>query len=118
MNIHEYNVMAQHEDSHWWYKTLREISYQEIKNITLDKNKPIMILDAGCGTGGLSRYLETKNIFGTIYGFDIHKKAIWFSKNKNSSSLSVGDINAIPFQSHSFDIVISNDVLYHKKTFF
>ncbi len=76
------------------------------------KNKKI--LDAGCGSGRLTKHIAifSKN----VYGVDL----IQLSKDKNVKFVKA-DIMALPFRNSFFDLVYSEGVLHHtpdpKKTF-
>jgi len=50
----------------------------------LDLNKKISILDFGCGTGYLLKYLLRKGFNGSYTGIDISEKIINFAKYKNT----------------------------------
>lgn len=68
-------------------------------------------LDVGCGWG-LFSYILSKR--GTTIGVDIQKS---FAKNLSNSDKSpnfvVADINALPFKSQSFDMIVCASVLEH-----
>jgi 2-polyprenyl-3-methyl-5-hydroxy-6-metoxy-1,4-benzoquinol methylase len=74
----EYEKMDGVEQDLWWYKILHEkvlyfLSYHKI-------SKDNLIIDLGCGTGGLLQKLTS---FGyTTLGIDISEHAIAFCKKK------------------------------------
>lgn len=70
----------------------------------------IRILDAGCGTGGLTNKLET---FGKVVGLDISPLALSFAQ-KQKLSLVNGSVNFLPFSDEIFNLVVSTSVLYHR----
>ena len=66
MGIDEYKKMFLIEDQHFWF-----LGKRMFIKILIDKyipNKNLLILDVGCGTGGLTKFLSN-------YG-----KVIWFGK--------------------------------------
>jgi ubiquinone/menaquinone biosynthesis C-methylase UbiE len=69
-----------------------------------------LFLDAGCGTGGM---LRTLNTFGIAYGIDIAEEALRKCVERDSRSLVRATVTRIPFRNQLFDLVISLDVLYH-----
>ena len=110
-NRDEYSKMAKAEEEYWWYQSLHFLVFKYIiKNFS---SKSIEILDAGCGTGGLIKYLKNKG-YNNIRGFDLSDDAISYAKDKgiNIRKGNMNDIlNIYPHQ--KFDLIISNDNFYH-----
>ena len=53
MNENEYRNMYEHELNHWWYQGLRQLLAKFMQKAPIKtRDKPLLILDAGCGTGG------------------------------------------------------------------
>ena len=76
------------------------------------------ILDAGCGFGGRSVHYALKN--ASVIGIDIKpdrfKMANEFARHhgvENKVVFQVADASALPFDSNSFDIVISNNAMQY-----
>ena len=71
------------------------------------------ILDCGCNNGGLSKYFS-EELNCEVTGFDIAYLNVERAKNNapNSSFVSA-DVEAIPFQSKCFDVVIAGELLEH-----
>ena len=72
------------------------------------------LLECGCGTATLSRYMTQRNFKCTM--LDSSKKAIeiakaGFAARSLSGTFCVGDIKHIEFEDNSFDIVYSGGVL-------
>lgn len=109
MQKDEYRIMYNLEDDYWWYVGLRRLVLYFIDQYN-HKEGNLRILDAGCGTGGMLRYLASYN----SYGLDFSEEAIRFCKIRRLNNLVRGSVNDIPFKNNSFDILISLDVLYHK----
>lgn len=66
-------------------------------------------LDAGCGTGLVLRHLPPGSV-----GLDINPRNISRAKvHAPKAKLVLGDIEKMPFESQSFTMVISTDVLEH-----
>jgi SAM-dependent methyltransferase len=69
----------------------------------------LKILDAGCGTGfNLGYYSDGSH---DVYGFDIAASALQYVKKRGFPKIAQASITHIPFQSESFDMVFSFDVL-------
>lgn len=66
------------------------------------------MLDVGCGTGELVKFLQKKGI--EAYGIDVSKEAV---RKANSKFVKLGSITDIPFPGIFFDIVGCHWVLEH-----
>lgn len=111
INSEEYRAMFEVEEKLWWYKILHEKVISEINSFA-NGNKEIKILDAGCGTGGLLLKLQVSG-YKNIKGFDFNDYAVEFSKSRglNVQKLDITHLSGV-FEKQSFDIIVSNDVLY------
>ena len=92
------------------------IPYEELlKEIARELNikENDLILDAGIGTGNLARFLRGK--VGKIIGLDFSQEALDICKKKNPTiKLILHDLTQrLPFRDDTFNIVISNNVLYN-----
>lgn len=105
MQAIEYRRLARVEKFHWWYQSLHALI------MSLADNIHGRVLDAGCGTGGLTSKL-TK--LGKVTGIDISPLALSLIKDKSVSYVN-GSVNRLPFRRNSFDLVTSISVLYHKQ---
>ena len=87
----------------------RELTEQEKERIEIVKKyipKDVKtILDAGCGNGAISNYLEGFD----ITAIDQSKEALKYVKSKTIQ----GSIDNLPFEDKSFDLIICSDVLEH-----
>ena len=72
-------------------------------------NNNSIVLDAGCGNKGIIS--EFKSIPRLVIGVDINKKLL--SENKIVDKKIVADLESIPLDSNSVDVVISEFVLEH-----
>lgn len=101
--------MFEVEDRMWWYKTLHDRVIEEIKSYSADY-RDLSVLDAGCGTGGLLTRLRAEGI-NAIEGFDYNEHAVEFSKSRGLP-VSRKDITGFDYPPESFDVIITDDVLY------
>jgi SAM-dependent methyltransferase len=114
MEREQYDLMFAQEERHWWYVGMRRIStallerYPPVVERTGDR--PLDILDAGCGSGGMTRYLGS---FGRVTGIDLAPEALTLAKQRGLPRLARASVGVIPFLDGSFDVVTSFDVLYH-----
>lgn len=100
-----------------------EMEFQEAKRV-LELYKPYhsidgkYILDVGCGMGGASAYYAL-NGAKKVIGIDIDEKRIRVAssfasaKNVNNISFEVQDASNLPYESNTFDMVVSNDTFEH-----
>ncbi len=87
----------------------RKLTVQEKTRIDIVKNyipnNVKTILDAGCGNGAISNYLEDFD----ITSIDKSINALTHVKNKPI----YGSLDNLPFKDNSFDLIICSDVLEH-----
>lgn len=84
--------------------------FEEVKG-DLRKLKPnSKVLDLGCGTGHLSKFI--KDLGHEVIGLDPSKKMLNFAKNNFPEIEFVEGISAeLPFKNNTFDYVVSIEVL-------
>ncbi len=110
MRPDEYAAMYQVEDHHWWYTGMRRILDALLRPHLNGRTGRLAILDAGCGTGGNSQYLQR---YGRVTGLDAAAEALRFARRRPGLTLLRGSVDRLPFRDASFDLVLSNDVLCH-----
>src|SRR2546423_1442370 len=108
MEPEQYDVMARRESRHWWYSGMRRVALAVLSQ-AVDGNSGLIILDAGCGTGGTTRELAR---FGQVVGVDLAWEAL-LPAQRQVPSLARASVEQLPFASGSFDIVTSFEVIYH-----
>ena len=80
----------------------------------LDKNAPLKILEVGCGPGALAQALHRWYPNAQITAIDRDSNFISFAKdNCPGINFLEGDATALPFDSNTFDVTISNTVQEH-----
>jgi len=110
MNPAEFANIAHAERGFWWYRGMREILFR-----TLDPYlaPPVRLaLEAGCGTGYLSRLLQTERRWPVI-ALDIAAEGLKYARHLGVERAVQGDARSLPFPSGCFDLVLSIDVLAH-----
>ena len=130
MNFEEYEVMYQVEDHHWWYLGMEHITCQLLERYLPQSDTAFAprqathpaaggemgtagdcsrkILDAGCGTGAVMKYLAR---YGEATGFDFSAEALKFSHQRAHTRLAQASVLEIPFASQCFDLIVSFDVI-------
>jgi ubiquinone/menaquinone biosynthesis C-methylase UbiE len=68
------------------------------------------VLDLGCGEGVLA-LLKRKNV--KLFGVDISPELLSLARRNGYDGVDTADLTALPFADHSFDYVVSLDVLGH-----
>lgn len=110
MDSHEYELMYQVEEHHWWYRGMASITRAMFERWI--RSNGLKILDAGCGTGAaMTTYLTD---YGEITGVDLYPQALEYCRKRNASRLARASVTDLPFASASFDLVTSFDVLYEQ----
>jgi SAM-dependent methyltransferase len=122
----EYRVMYEVEDSFWWYRGMRRnllVLLQRHWDWTAYPTP--LILDAGCGTGGILQKMATnfedttkaasaKVQTASAVGVDISDQAIKFCRARGlNGSVAQASLVQLPFAKEQFDIVTSFDVACH-----
>lgn len=107
----EYERMYHAERWHWWYLGMESITCAML-NRFVSPLTGLKILDAGCGTG--AAISTTLADYGNVIGFDISSLALKYCCARDLTPLVLASVTGIPFQSGSFDLVTSFDVLYER----
>lgn len=110
MEIEEYGRMFELEEKHWWYKGLHDLIFSSIEEL-YPYQKNLNILDSGCGTGFILKWL---NKFDLPFGIDISETALEYCKKRDLRCITRASVLELPFSDESFDLIISADVFYHK----
>jgi len=104
-----YPLMAQVEDSHWWFCARRSIVASMLSGLELSPGA--LILEPGCGTGGNFAMLAR---FGEVYAMDADFEACKFSRARKTAIVEPGELpDRVPFERIAFDLVVMTDVLEH-----
>lgn len=112
MNDREYDVMADVERDHWWYRGLRDLIGRVLVREGLAERSGLRVLDAGCGTGGNLRMLHAMLDTAYLGGFDWSPLALDYARQKvPEADLYRSDLCVPEFHAEQFDLVLSCDVL-------
>lgn len=113
----EYQLMNALEDNFWWYRALHAIVAQRFSQLQLPAGANV--LDAGCGTGGMLKYLSQHAPQYRYCGLEWNKEAAAMAESKLADSktgtaITRGSVNSMPFGDQQFAAILSQDVLYHR----
>ena len=103
-----YEEYYEHENNHWWFRWRFDMITKIVDE--LPKSENFRLLDAGCGTGQMTKLLEQ---YGEAVGLEIAPEAIEFARRRGVKNVVKGSISNPPFAAGSFDLVLSLDVIEH-----
>jgi SAM-dependent methyltransferase len=108
----EYEKLNQVEDHMWWFGGLHDNLITAFRRRRL---KPCagIILDAGCGTGGLLRKLVEFLPEFIAIGLDVDEMACQMAYAKSGQTVCAGNANCLPFSEASVCAIFSADILGH-----
>ena len=106
----DYADLYELEEEYWWFAGMREIT-AALLDQACPPNRDRLILDAGCGTGGMLSWLTRYAGNGRIAGIDLVDTALGFCRRRNHDMLARASVQALPFAESSFDLLTSFDVL-------
>jgi SAM-dependent methyltransferase len=113
MERREYERLAAVEARGWWFRGLHAnliCAWQRRSNHARDA----ILLDAGCGTGGLLTRLAGAAPSARCYGLEFDPGAAETARDKSGATLIVGSVLAPPLAAQSCDAIFSADVLCHR----
>lgn len=108
-----YLLTCQMEKDHWWYVGRRKIILSLMETMVVNRlseeDRP-RILDYGCGTGLMLKYLSD---YGRTWGADSSSEAVKFCKKRGLTNVIDLSIEPLDFPPNFFDIITLFDVLEH-----
>jgi len=108
----EYEKLNQLEDVVWWFVGLHANLKAAFERCGTPKDGGV-VLDAGCGTGGLLGYLARHLPAFSVVGVDVDEMACKMARAKSSRPVCVANLNSLPFANSSFVAIFSADVICH-----
>jgi len=98
------------ERRHWWCRSVRRVALEMVEPFVAPG---AVVLDAGCGAGGLLEEVTERWPEVRVVGADVSWDALKFARGRGLRGLIVGSAAELPVASESVDVVFSNDVLQH-----
>ncbi len=112
MEADEYRKLAEVEDAMWYFRALHAHLERELDRTLAGRNA--VVLDAGCGTGGLIRRLGPRRPAWRWTGVDLSPLACGLARERGGGAeIREASVTALPWGEAAFDAVVSADVLYH-----
>lgn len=108
MEQHAYREQFELEDTHWWFEGRRAVIRALLARVGLTPG--LRVLDAGCGTG---RNMLEFAALGTVEGVDASPDAIEFCRRRGVPAVRQSEIESLPFDAGSFDLILATDVIEH-----
>jgi len=96
------------EDRHWWYRGRRTV----LENVIAELRLPARarILDAGAGSG---RNMVELMRHGTVTAIELSPTSVCLARAREVGEVVEGSVLHMPFESGSFDLAASLDVIEH-----
>ena len=113
MERREYKRLAAVEERGWWFHGLHANlirAWQERSSAASEA----VLLDAGCGTGGLLARLAEAAPRARRFGIELDPGAAETARDKSSAALMVASVTTPPLAAQSCDAIFSADVLCHR----
>jgi ubiquinone/menaquinone biosynthesis C-methylase UbiE len=107
----EYERMAAVEDRMWWFRGLHANLVSAWRK---SGGKGGVLLDAGCGTGGLLAWLAEAAPASLRCGLELDEGACRVAARKAGGRIVAGNVAQLPFADGSLDAIFSADVLCHR----
>ncbi len=109
MQLDEYRKLAETEDRMWYFRALNRRMAHWLERLQPDREA--RVLDAGCGTGGLIKFLRAANAGWRITGLDFMPLACELARERTGAEIVQGSITRLPFGDAAFDAIVSADVV-------
>jgi len=109
MQSSDFYKFAVLDEKMWYFRSVhRRLNFWLDQLISM---KTANLLDCGCGTGGLIKFLNKKRPFWKIIGLDISQLACRISKSKTRALFTVASIESLPFIENCFEVVVVADTI-------
>src|SRR6185369_15105187 len=108
MRAEDFDLLYKLEEHYWWFVAMRQITDAIASRQLQIPN--LRMLDAGCGTGfNLGHYGAADG--RDVYGLDVTMDALEWVRKRGFEKITQASVTDIPFQTGTFDLVFSFDVL-------
>ncbi len=101
------------EDRMWWYRGLRTLVAQTLHRTLARSQAHGMVLDAGCGTGGMLARLGGAVEGRATLGLEYDTRAARLAAEKSLRPVAVASVNQLPLGAGLLAAYVSLDVYSH-----
>ena len=104
-------MTARAEREHFWFHGFRRFVRPLVREAvrSLPRDRPLRLLDCGCGTGN---NLELLREHGRAFGIDITYSGLAHAREHGARLVAQASATDLPFPDAAFDLVGSFDVIY------
>jgi ubiquinone/menaquinone biosynthesis C-methylase UbiE len=106
----DYAYLYELEEDYWWFAGMRHITAALLDPLC-PPHHDRLILDAGCGTGGMLAWLTRYAGKGRVAGIDLVDTALDFCRQGRHKIIAQASVESLPFAGSTFDLLTSFDVL-------
>jgi ubiquinone/menaquinone biosynthesis C-methylase UbiE len=110
MQPSDYAYLYELEEDYWWFAGMRHITAALLDQLC-PPHRDRLILDAGCGTGGMLSWLTRYAGNGRVAGIDLVDTALDFCRQRHHEMITQASVTGLPFADSTFDLLTSFDVL-------
>lgn len=109
MERHVYDRMAEIDRDHWWFVGRRKILTALLERFR-PHDRPLRILEVGCGTGSNIAMLQQ---FGEVDAIEPDDGARAFAVQRTGLPIKGGYLPDVPLADAGYDLIVLLDVLEH-----
>ncbi len=110
MELAEYEILFQLEDTYWWYVARRKLIAETVRRQVPGANAQRLVLDIGCGAGGNEAMLAE---FGKTILMDASPSAMLYCRQRGAQRLVASSGCQMALKDNSVDLITALDVLEH-----
>lgn len=107
-----FHLLFDVEDRHFWFRTRNALITALCRRLATRLPPGYRVLEVGCGTGNVLRFLERACAEGSVMGMDLFGEGLHYARQRSCAPLVQGDLHHPPFR-HHFDMIGMFDVLEH-----